>query len=112
MLRSIGKEGLKMDNKKKKPISLRLSENIEIHEKAKISQKSPGNKKPIVNIITGDSLTKKTGKWAHREMYINKKRDNYREIVIDKITGYVLHFTEELLSQHKGHGSAKKRKGE
>ena len=101
-----------IEKKEKKAISLSSVEKIELHEMIKIRQKSPQNKKPIIEIIAGDSLTKKTGKWAHREMYIDRKNDQYREIVRDKKTGEIIHFTEEPLSQHKGHGSAKKRKEE
>jgi len=42
-------------------------------------------------------------------MYIDKKNDKYKEIVKNKETGEIIHFCEEPLSEHRGHGYAKKR---
>ena len=42
-----------------------------------------------------------------RKMSIDRKKDFYEEVVKDKATGKIVHQCKELLSKHKGHGSAK-----
>lgn len=60
------------------------------------------------NIFSGDDLHRKSGKWYKKERIIDRDNDSYKEIVIDPDTGLVIHSCEEPLSQHQGHGSAKK----
>lgn len=41
---------------------------------------------------------------------VDRDKDRYRELVVDADTGTVLHHDEGKLSEHQGHGSAKKRR--
>ena len=43
-----------------------------------------------------------------KERLIDRKSDRYKELVKDLETGEVIHETDEPLSQHTGHGSAKR----
>ena len=81
----------------------------EIHDYAKGKVKRKGKKKPVKEFKVGDSFHRKTGKWNYRVMDIDRENDHYREVIIDKETGEVIHYCEEPLSKHRGHGSAKKR---
>jgi hypothetical protein len=49
--------------------------------------------------------------WGHRYKMEDKRNDNYVERVADLQTGEEIHFCNEKLSEHRGHGSAKKRMG-
>jgi len=86
-----------------------LEEKLEIHERIKGKSKEEGAK-PVQEFTAGDDLHRKSEKWHHREMYIDRKNDFYREIVKDKTTGEIIHKCEEPLSEHIGHGSAKHKK--
>jgi hypothetical protein len=41
---------------------------------------------------------------------IDRDNDSYHEIVMDPISGKVVHECKEPLSQHRGHGSAKRKR--
>lgn len=60
-------------------------------------------------ILSGDSLHHKTGKWMKRYQEIDKDADRYRKIVSDLETGEVLRDVDEPLTDHQGRGSAKGR---
>ena len=45
-----------------------------------------------------------------KERLIDRAKDHYKEVVTDPDTGSVVHQCDEPLSQHRGHGSAKKKK--
>jgi len=92
---------------KKRNIKITLQDKIELHDQIKGKIKEKGVKKPIKEFKVGDDLHRKSGKWHHREICIDRKGDYYREIVKDKATGKILHKCEEPLLKHRGHGSAK-----
>lgn len=92
---------------KKRDIALTFKEEIELHDQIQGKVKEKGIKRPVQEFKVGDDFHRKSGKWYHREMYIDRKGDFYKEFVKDKTTGEVVHKCEEPLSNHKGHGSAK-----
>ena len=94
----------------KKVIKITIKDEFETHDKIKGKVKEKGQRKPIYELKVGDDYHNKTGKWNYRRMEIDRKNDKYREIIRDKETGEIIHFCEEPLSQHKGHGSAKFKK--
>ncbi len=81
-----------------------------MHDQIKGKVKRKGVKKPVQEFKVGDNLHRKSGKWYHREMYIDRENNYYREIVKDKTTGEIIHKCEEPLSKHRGHGSAKNKR--
>ena len=93
---------------KKRNIVATLEDKIELHDQIKGKVKEKGAKKASLEFKDGDDLHKKSGKYHHRNMYIDRKNDSYKEIVKDKTTGKIIHECEERLSDHKGHGSDKK----
>ena len=66
-----------------------------------------GKSKLRQDFFVGDDLHRKSGKWNKKERYLNKDSDTYKEVVVDPETGEIVHYCEEPLSQHQGHGDAK-----
>jgi hypothetical protein len=57
------------------------------------------------------SFTSCLGIWSRRLKVEDKKSDKYLEVVTNTETGEILHECIEPLSQHRGHGSEKKKVG-
>lgn len=67
-----------------------------------------GRKKFAFQDRSGDEFGVKLQRWLKKVRVIDRENDQYREKVWDPETGEVIHACEEPLSQHFGHGSAKK----
>jgi hypothetical protein len=65
--------------------------------------------KVISEICSGDDLWRKQGKWMNLNRVIDWRNDRYRKTIKDPQSGEVVHHCDEKLSDHQGHGSAKKR---
>jgi hypothetical protein len=63
----------------------------------------------ICKLRSGDNLWRKQDKWMNLIRVIDMKNDRYRETITDPKNGQVIHHCDEKLSEHQGHGSAKKR---
>ena len=68
------------------------------------------NKKPLFEFKGGNEINRKLNLKVDRSYQIDRVRNRYTEIVKDSITGEVIHFVDEPLSEHKNHGDAKKEK--
>lgn len=68
-----------------------------------------GMQRPFVEGITGASWSRKFERWMQRLMHIDRERDTYEEKVTEPTTGQVIHHSAEPLSQHRGHGSARRK---
>ena len=68
-----------------------------------------GRRQPFLEYKGGDSFFRKAAKWVTRIMRIDRRGDRYREHVYDPQSGETIHYCDEPLSEHRGHGSAKKR---
>lgn len=64
--------------------------------------------RPFLERIEGDDLDRKSGKWMQFERLIDRAKNWYSEKVTDPKTGRIIHECQEPLSDHKGHGTAKK----
>ena len=60
--------------------------------------------------ITHTEIARSTGKSVERKMLVDRQNDRYMEVVTEYETGVVVHHCDEKLSEHTGHGSAKKTK--
>jgi hypothetical protein len=56
----------------------------------------------------GDDLHRRSGRWFKKERIIDRENDRYFEKITDPETGCVIHHCNESLTQHFGHGSAKR----
>jgi hypothetical protein len=59
-------------------------------------------------IRAGDSVHRDTGHPTQFFRRIDKREDVYHERVVDKVTGDVIHERIERLSEHRGHGDARR----
>ena len=65
--------------------------------------------KPFLELQTGDDFYRKTGEWNRREKIEDRENDRYYEHIVNPKTGEIVHHCEEPLSQHRGHGAARKK---
>lgn len=82
---------------------------IEVHESVDAESFPPGSKKWRQKTEMGDSLYRQTGEWNKLNRNYNRDTDEYTEQIMDK-EGNVIKNVKEPLSEHRGHGSAKKQK--
>ena len=92
-----------------KHYDIRLEETLEFHASLRYKAKRLGKGKPYLEGRTGDDLYHKTGKWMILEQVIDHAHDWYKKLITDPETRRLVHHCEELLSAHRGHGSAKKK---
>ena len=64
--------------------------------------------RPFIEQKVGDDLHRKSGRWMMLERVIDRAKNWYREVVTDRETGKIVHQCDEPLSDHRGHGAAKK----
>jgi DNA-directed RNA polymerase subunit RPC12/RpoP len=67
-----------------------------------------GGGRPFVEGKIGSDLHRRSGRWMRLERIIDRGRDWYREHISDRETGEVVCHVEEPLSEHRGHGAAKR----
>ena len=65
----------------------------------------------FTKLMVEPRFTRRLGIWSHRLKVEDKRSDKYVEIVTNPETGEILHKCEEPLSQHRDHGSAKRKVG-
>jgi len=85
-----------------------INETIELHSKLSMKGRRPRMKRPFVEQVSGDDLNRKSGRWMILVRVIDRLNNWYHEVVKDPQTGDVVHESSEPLSEHKGHGPAKK----
>jgi hypothetical protein len=73
-----------------------------------LSAKHPGQKKPHVELKMGPSHSRQLDKPVEHERLIDRANDRYFEKVTNYESGELIHHADEPLSEHRGHGSAKK----
>ena len=74
------------------------------------SLKKVGVKKPSVESIHRLETQVSTGRVVEKSRLIDRENDRYVEHVVDDTNRETIHRSEEPLSEHQGHGSAKKTK--
>ena len=60
-----------------------------------------GGPKVVREVIAGDDLHRKTGKWNIMHRLIDRTGDWYEETFHDRETGEVVHYKAEPLSEHR-----------
>lgn len=89
-------------------IHVTIHEAVTIKEKLGMKGRHAGGGKPYIEQVQGDDLHRDTGTWRRLSRIIDRENDMYHEVVKDSATGEVLHECREPLSEHRGHGTAKK----
>ena len=72
--------------------------------------RKPG-RKPFLEQSIGPSFFKNAKRWVERFMRIDRRSNQYKEVVTDPATGTIIHKCEEPLSKHRGHGNAQMKDG-
>lgn len=83
---------------------------IGFREKLRLKGRQDGKKKPVLEQVHGDDLHRKTGMWKKLSRIIDRQNNLYHETVTNPETGKIEHECREPLSEHRGHGAAKKKK--
>ena len=94
-------------------VQLHITEEIVAYDCLKAKVRNPNfnsKKNPRHELIEGYEVQQSDGKWMKKTRIIDKNNDHYLEIVKVPKTEEVIHYSNELLSQHFGHGSAKPKK--
>ena len=68
------------------------------------------NNKKFFEMFSGADWSRRVQKWIQKLRIIDKRNDYYKEEVVDPDTNERIHYDEGKLSDHVGHGSAKKSK--
>jgi hypothetical protein len=90
--------------------NISITETLVIRDEYRQKAKHPGQKKPYIEDISGSDYSRDRGKHVHLQRIIDRDNDYYFEKITDYETGEVIHHCEEPLSQHQGHGDAKRNK--
>jgi hypothetical protein len=93
---------------KKKTFHLSVYEKITVREGVGMKVKRLGEKKPYFESLNIPSLFVRINKIVNRIRIIDRENDRYKEVVSQYEDGEIIHECDEKLSDHKGHGSAKK----
>lgn len=89
--------------------SVTISETVELYSSLTAKGRHEGHKRPFIEMFSGADFSHRLSKWMRKLRLIDRDRDIYHEEVTDPDTGEVIHKTKEKLTEHTGHGSAKKR---
>ena len=84
---------------------LHLTASFTVRTKLAGKVRNPSSRRPFLEFIMGDDQFRRTGQWNTLERVIDRRRDYYREIIRDP-AGNIIHYCEERLSEHRGHGLA------
>lgn len=86
-----------------------LSSTIKITNSLRGKARDAAGGKPFTEFKSEDSFSRKLGILAKRYMRIDRRNNRYIEEVIDPESGDTIHFCDEPLTEHQGHGSARKK---
>lgn len=96
--------------------STRRKHDISLHLKGKSAQvsikikaKHIDQEKPHIELNQGPSYSHKLDKPVEHERLIDRGNDRHFEKVTNYENGELIHFVDEQLSEHTGHGTAKKK---
>jgi len=88
-----------------------ITETLVARDGLGVQVKRAGEKRPYVEDLAVPEYSRSRDKIVHRQRVIDRDNDRYFEKITDYDSGEVIHHCEEPLSQHQGHGSAKRKKG-
>ena len=87
-----------------------ISEDINMRDGYGIKGKRPGKRKPFIEEVSTPDYSYSKEKNVHKHRIIDRDNDKYFEKITDYQSKEIIHYCEEPLSQHFGHGSAKFKK--
>jgi phage FluMu protein Com len=84
---------------------------VTVYSKLQAKARHGETGRPFLELITGHELSRKLGRWVEKIRLIDREKDHYLEKIVDPDTGEIIRHCEEPLSQHQGHGDARKKQG-
>jgi uncharacterized Zn finger protein len=93
--------------KRRHIVNIEEKQRQEPHTSIGLKYRRPGKKKPIREIKMGDDVHRDTGTWSYLMREIDYEHKHYVEHIV-RADGTVID-TDEPLSEHQRHGSAKTR---
>lgn len=94
----------------KKTFFVSINEKVTLRDGLGLKAKRPGDKRPYVESLNIPDYSARLNKVVHKTRVIDRDNDRYSEAVIDYDSGEIIHHSDEPLSQHRNHGSAKLKK--
>ena len=91
--------------------NVEVSETVAAKTKLGLKHRRPGIKKPIYEEVSGDDLHRNTRLWSKLVRIIDRQNNRYVEKITNAETGECIRSVDELLTAHKGRGSAKTSRG-
>ncbi len=89
-------------------IRISISETINVRDSFGLIKKSAGFRSFAVKVRGGWASSVRYKQGVNLSRSFDKEKNEYHEVVQDYETGKVVHEVHEKLSEHTGHGSAKK----
>jgi len=86
-----------------------VKDTIVLRDHMRVKGKHRGRGRFFFDVRVGAAFYYKEREWRHLERLIDRDNNLYIEIITDPKTGEVIKEIKEPLSEHKGHGSARKR---
>lgn len=87
-------------------LCVNLEDRIDFHENIKIVAKKNEEKKPFRETFEGEDFFKQKQEWVYKKRIIDREKNRYLEVVTDSDENKI-HYCDEKLTDHWGHGSAK-----
>ena len=86
-----------------------IEEKVIIRDGLGMKAKRAGGKRPYIEDLSVPDHSYNLNKAVHKARVIDRDNDRYFEKITDYESGETIHHCEEPLSQHQGHGSAKRK---
>jgi DNA-directed RNA polymerase subunit RPC12/RpoP len=87
-----------------------IEDTIKIRESLRVRAKAGGKGKPFQEEKVGDDFWEKGGRWMTLRRLFDRRRNRYVERIEDPETGEVIRDVDEPLSDHRGHGDARRKR--
>jgi hypothetical protein len=88
---------------------VRIDETVTFRDALSVKARHGTGGQPFYEGKSGPDFHRATGRWMQRDLTVDRENDRFVEHVIDPNTGETIHSCEEPLSEHRGHGNAKKK---
>ena len=90
-------------------LDVNMVETLAMRDFCGMKLKRQGEKKFAVEDVSRPDFNRDRGKNVHLQRLIDRDNDLYHERITDLESGEVIHEQREPLSEHRGHGAARKK---
>jgi hypothetical protein len=86
-----------------------ITATVELRPGLGFKGRRPGMRRPFIGGSKRPEVNRDRNKWVEVERTFDRANDRYVERIIDPETGEIIRLIDEPLSEHRGHGDARKR---